>query len=127
MIIMDREGNYWPSNSERFSKLNISEAFIQDICGKVDDGAEPIITQSENCSIVATQLATNKTNCGYVLLFLPKYNPESTLANADLLEMLLNQMNLIAKLVEKNCQLYELKTKYMPGTSAYMSSEAASN
>jgi hypothetical protein len=28
MVIMDRDGNCWPSDSEKFSTLNISESFL---------------------------------------------------------------------------------------------------
>ena len=41
MIIMDRDGTCWPSDSERFLALDISEPFLQELCGKIDDGAEP--------------------------------------------------------------------------------------
>ncbi len=118
MVITDKNGNFWPSDSERFSKLNISESFLKEIRTKIDDGAEPVITQVDDCSIIATQLATEQTNCGYVIIVLreesqglPQYGPESTLINTDLIEILLNQINLIAKLIEKNNLLYELQMK----------------
>ena len=124
IVIMDRDRNCWPSNSEKFSELNISEPFLRELCAKIDDGAEPIITQANDCSIVATQLATEQTNCGYVIIALPQYSPESTLINIDLIEMLLNQIGLIAKLIEKNNLLYELQMKHF---SEYSQSETASN
>ena len=111
MVITDKDGNFWPSDSERFSKLNISESFLKEIRTKIDDGAEPVITQVDDCSIIAAQLATEQTNCGYVIVALPQYGPESTLINTDLIEILLNQINLIAKLIEKNNLLYELQMK----------------
>ncbi len=112
MVIMDRDGNIWPSNSEEFVKLNISESFLKELCAKIDDGAEPIITQANDCSVIATQLATEQNNCGYVIIALPQYSPESTLINIDLIEMLLNQVGLIAKLIEKNNLLYEVQMKH---------------
>ncbi len=124
MIIMDREGNCWPSDSEQFSKLNISKEFLKELCGKVDDGAEPIVTQANDCSVVAAQLATEQTNCGYVFLAVPQYGPESTLANIDLVEIVLSQVSLIAKLIEKNNLLYELQMKQF---SVYSGSETPSN
>jgi hypothetical protein len=124
MIIMDREGHCWPSDSEQFSKLNISKAFLKELCGKVDDGSEPIVTQANDCSIVAAQLATEQTNCGYVLIAMPQYSPESTLVNIDLVEIVLSQINLIAKLIEKNNLLYELQMKQF---SVYGSGETPSN
>ncbi len=124
MIIMDREGNFWPSDSEQFSKLNISKEFLKELCGKVDDGAEPIVTQTNDCSVVAAQLATEQTNCGYVLLAMPQYSPGATLANIDLVEIVLSQVSLIAKLIEKNNLLYELQMKQF---SVYSGIETPSN
>jgi hypothetical protein len=124
MVIIDRDGNCWPSNSENFSTLNISESFLKELCAKIDDGAEPVITQADGLSIVATQLATERTNCGYVIIALPQYAPESTLINIDLIEILLNQTGLIAKLIEKNNLLHELQMKQL---SLYGQCETASN
>lgn len=112
MVIMDRDGHIWPSDSEGFSGLNIEESFLRELCTKIDDGAEPVVTQVADFSLIASQLATEQTNCGYVVIALPQYSPESTLINIDLIEILLNQIGLIAKLIEKNNQLYELQMKY---------------
>lgn len=124
MLIIDCQGNIRPSNSHDFAELNINESLLKEVCAKIDDGAEPVMTLIDDCSIVAAQLATDRSNCGYVILALPKYNPESTLANIDLIEMLLNQLNLIARLIEKSNQLYEVHMKhyYAPAQS-----EIASN
>ena len=111
ILIIDRNGNTWPSDSEEFAKLNISELDIKELCAKIDDGVEPVITQVNDCSLIATQLATERSNCGYVIITLPQYSPESTLINITLIETILNQFNLIAKLLEKNNLLYEVQTK----------------
>jgi len=107
MVIMDRDGHVWPSDSARFSKLNPSEAVLKDLCAKIDDGAEPVVGQVGDYSVVASQLATDNCNCGYVIIALPKSGPESTLANMDLVEIILNEVGLIARLIEKNNLLYE--------------------
>jgi hypothetical protein len=112
LVIMDRDGNYWPSDSEEYTKLDVSEEFLKELCAKIDDGAEPIITQINDCSIVAAQLATERSNCGYVIIALPQYSPESTLINIDLIEILLSQLNLIVKLIEKNNLFYEVQMKH---------------
>lgn len=78
MVILDRDGNSWPSDSEGFSQLNLSESFLKELCDKVDDGTEPVITQVDDVSIVCAQLATNKTNCGYVIIALPRYSPATS-------------------------------------------------
>jgi hypothetical protein len=111
VLIMDRRGNSWPSNSEEFAKLNISEPFLKELCAKIDDGAEPVVTQSGDCSVIAAELATDRANCGYVIVVLANYSPESTLVNINLIETLLNQFSLIARLIEKNNLLYEVQMK----------------
>ncbi len=112
VMIMDTEGNSWPSNSEDFAKLNISESFFKKICAKIDDGAEPVVAQTDDCTVVGAQLATDRSNCGYAIIALPQYSPESTLANIDLIEMLLNQLGLIAALTEKNNLRFEAQMKH---------------
>ena len=121
VVIVDRDGNYWPSNSESFSALNISSFFLQQICAKVDDSTEPVLTQFNDSSIIAAHLTTGRTDCGYVFLIMPHRSPESTLENIDLLEMLLSQITLIATLAEKNNLLYELGLKH---SDMYNNSEA---
>ena len=112
LVIMDTDGNSQSSDPEEFARLNISESFLKEICVTIDDGAEPVITSSNDCSIVAEQLATEKSNYGYVFVVLPQYNPESTLLHIDLIEMLLNQIGLIARLIEKNNFHYEVQMKH---------------
>jgi len=124
IVIMDGDTRCWPSDSEKFAKLSISESFLRELCAKIDDGDEPVVTQAGDCSIIAAQLATERTKCGYVVIALPQYSPESTLVNIDLIEILLNQINLIAKLIEKNNLLYELQMKQF---SVYGESTVASN
>ncbi len=124
MVIMGGDGHCWPSDSEKFSNLNISESFLRELCAKIDDGDEPVVTQANDCSVIAAQLATEQTKCGYVVIALPQYSPESTLVNIDLIEILLNQIGLIAKLIEKNNLLYELQMKQFSG---YSQSKTPSN
>ena len=112
VVIIDREGNNWPSDPEEFAKLNISESFLKELCAKIDDGAEPVVTGANDCSVIAAQLATERSNCGYVIIALPQYSPESILINIDLIEILLNQIGLIAQLIEKNNLLYEVQMKH---------------
>ncbi len=111
VAIIDRQGNYWPSESERFSQLNIDEQILKQMCNRIDDGAEPVISQINDFGVVISQLATEHTNCGYVIIMLPKYTPESILVNIELIETLLSQVGLIGRLVEQNNHLYQLQMK----------------
>ncbi len=112
IVIMDTDGNIRPSDSEEYARLNISESFLKEVCVTIDDGVEPVITSSNDSSIIAGQLATEEGNYGYVFVVLSQYNPESTLLNIDLAEMLLNQIGLIARLIEKNNLHYEVQMKH---------------
>ena len=112
VLIMDRRGNRWPSNSEELSRLNLSESFLDDLCAKIDDGDEPIVTQVHEYSIIAVGLTTDKSDCGCVMIAVPQSSPESTFSNINLIEMLLNQFSVIAKLIEKNDLLYETRLQH---------------
>ena len=111
VLIADQEGNIWPSDSEQFHNLNISESFLKELGRKIDDGFEPLIAQENDCCIVASQLVTERNNCGYIMIALPQDTPESILANMEFLEMLMNQFSLIARLIEKNNRFYEVQAK----------------
>ena len=124
MVILDRAGHFWPSDSERFEKLGIEEGFFKGLCDKIDDGAEPVVSQRDDYSVIAAQLATEQTNCGYVAVILPQQSAESMLANIDLLEIVLNQIALTARLIERNNSLYEHQVKQY---RAYPQTVAASN
>ena len=102
VMIIGRDGKQWLSSSERLSEQDISESFLKGVCAKIDDGAEPVITRINDFGIVAGQLATEQINYGYLIVALPQYSPESVLINIGLIEMLLNQIGLIARLVEQN-------------------------
>jgi len=123
VLIMDRNGNRWPSNSQELAELDISESFYEELCSKIDDGSEPIFTQINEHSIIATGLTTERSDCGYVMIAIGQSNPESTFSNIDLIEMLLNQFSVIAKLIEKNNLLYEHQLKHyrLGGQSAVAS------
>ena len=112
IIIIDTNDDVMASDPEELARLNISESFLKEVCVTIDDGAEPVITSSNDCSIIAGQLTTEENNYGYVFVILPQYNPESTLLNIDLIEILLNQIGLIATLIEKNNLHYEVQMRH---------------
>mgnify|MGYP001493809880 CR=1 FL=1 len=115
LVVMDRDGTCWSSHPEEFAALGIGDSFLQDLRAKVDDGAEPVITQVGETSVTMAQLATDQTNCGYAIVVLPRYSPESTLTNIDLVETLLSQITLIARLVEKTSTLTRGHTNHYSG------------
>jgi hypothetical protein len=107
VMIFDRFGNCWPSDTEAFAALEIGEPGLRELCGRIDDGHEPLITQLGEHTVVATQLATERVNCGYVVIALTQQGPETALVNADLIEIVLNQIGLILRLIERQNRLFE--------------------
>jgi len=97
MVIMDRDGHVWSSDPDRFSGLDVGQAFLKELCEKIDDGAEPIVTHADDSSIVALQLAGEDNSSGYVVLVLPRYSPESTLVKVALIARLMEKNNLLSE------------------------------
>ncbi len=112
LVILDRHGNFWPSDSQKFNDLPVSETFIREICNRVDDGCEPVMSKIEDHTLVASQLHTQRTNCGYVVIIgVCEKEDEDETFSFDLAEIVINQISLIASLLEKNNLLYELQMK----------------
>jgi len=124
VAIMNRDGDCWLSSPEGFSRLGISRPLLLELWAKVDDGVEPATAQLGDASVTAAQLATDRTNCGYVVVAQRRQNPESAMMNMNLIEVMLNQVTLIARLIERNNQLNELQMKHY---TVYGTSVAPSN
>ena len=116
MAIRDARGNCWLSDEDRLSQFLPKGKTLEQILAKIDDGFEPVIDQTDNCSFVVTQLSTEQINCGYLFLVLPGYTAETTLANIEIIELLLAQVGLIAQLIEKNNKLHHLQLKHLSAT-----------
>jgi len=124
VLILDRDGTCWSSDPETAARLQLNETLLRDLRAKVDDGAEPVLTQVGNASVTMAQLCTERTNCGYVVVALDRHSPESTLANLDLVEALLSQITLIARLTERGSLLTKSHVNHY---AAWSVSAAASN
>lgn len=102
LAILDADGGCTASDPERFADFFSDARKLAQICTSIDDGCDPVITQAGGAAVVATQLDAERTRCGYLLVALPGYTYESAVANMDLIELLLDQMQVIAGLVELN-------------------------
>ena len=101
LLIMARDGHCWSSDAEELARLALDPVLLKDPRAKVDDGAEPVVTRIGDTSGTVAQLATDRTNCGYVVVALPKCGAEPTVPHIDLVEVLVNQIALIARLIEQ--------------------------
>ncbi len=111
VVIMDRNGNCWPSDSERFNEIHLDKNLLNDVFSRIDDGEEPLIVNLSGFTAMATQLTTEKTNCGYIFLVLPQDENPKEQFDFELMEILLNQLNLVARLIEKNSLLHDIQLK----------------
>jgi hypothetical protein len=111
VVLIDGQGNCRPSNSEKFAALNLSKAWIDNFCSKIDDGVEPLISHISNYGIIGAQLAGQHSKCGYIFMAVEEPSPEALLKKIELIEMILGQFNLITRLMEKCNLLYQNQMK----------------
>ena len=111
LVMMDRDGNCWPSDPEAFEKLNLTEVVLDDLRAKVDDGADPVVTQVGDVGVTMAQLATEHTNCGYVVIAVSRCGSESIPASLDMIETLISLVTLTARLIERNSLLNDAQVK----------------
>lgn len=124
VAIIDRQGHRWFNDEEAFAGLNLSDDLLGDLRAKVDDGAEPAAIQVGDAGVAMVQLATEHTNCGYLLLASPRCGLEATPAGLDLTGTLVSLVGLVAQLLEKDRMLSEFQMKCF---SAYHTADAPAN
>jgi hypothetical protein len=103
VVIVDRHGHRYTSEPGLLSSRGITDDSMRDLLARVDDGSEPVILKSGEATLVGTNLTTDRCNYGYVMIILKDYCPVTALANVMLLETILAQMNLVARLTERIC------------------------
>jgi hypothetical protein len=101
VVIIDRHGHRYTSESDLLVARGVTEEALRDLCTRVDDGYEPIITKCGDSALVGTHLATDRCNYGYAVMLLKNYCPVTAMANIAIIETVLAQMNLIARLTER--------------------------
>lgn len=117
LILVDSERIYASNYPSRVGFLDESPELLEMICSQIDDGCDPCVHAVQNGCLVGTQLATQQSDCGYFLVFLPGYGADMVWANMDLVEFMLAQTQLIAQLTEKNNQLHTSQLSHMSRTS----------
>jgi hypothetical protein len=100
LAIIDRHGHRYTSEAELLAAQGITDETIKDLCSRVDDGCEPVITKAGETTVVASYLSTDRCNYGYAFILLKDYCPVAAMANIQLIETVLAQMNLVARLTE---------------------------
>jgi hypothetical protein len=97
VAIADRNGNCWSSDAEAFCRMGLAGESLRQICGRVNDGAEPVISIVGNWGLVVAALSCGERNIGYAIIALEQHSPEQVLAKLDLIESVIGLINLNAK------------------------------
>ena len=124
LAIIDGSGHYWANDADAFSRLNLVETLLGDLQAQVDDGLEPAMTQVGDTMVVVSQLRTEATHCGYVVLGVPGGKGDANQSRFDLIDALLSQIGLVARLTERHRQLSDIQSKCF---SAYGTTHAPTN
>jgi hypothetical protein len=112
VAIMDRAGRCWSSNPQELANLNLPKTLLADLLTRVDDGVDPVFAHAGDTSVAMSQLATENAGCGYLLIAIPRCGSELTQTHIDLIETLMNQIALVASLVERNQVLNGMQARY---------------
>ncbi len=112
VVIMDRDGTRWTSDSEAFARLGLDDASLAEYRARVDDGVEPVVVQLGDASITMAQLSTDRTNCGYVMVVLSHNSAKPAASDINLLEAYMGQIALVARLTERSRQLMKTRIGY---------------
>jgi len=111
MVVLDGQGNMWASEEAGFAQCNIDKLWLENLCTRVADGSEPVVSNWQNCGIILSALRTERRNTGYLAIILPEHSPEATLTKLDLSEMVIGLANRLATILEQNEHLHEIQNK----------------
>ncbi|MBE0536324.1 MAG: hypothetical protein IH624_11700 [Phycisphaerae bacterium] len=113
LAVLDGRGGCWSTSPQQFERLYARQDLLAECCSRVGDGWEPVMTTIGGWAILAGQLRTDQRHHGYVIIGVPVDDRQHAAVNQPLLEMLLNQINTIAELIEKNNMLHHQQLKAM--------------
>ena len=105
VAILGRTGSYVASKLDVFESVFADQRILDELCRRIDDGHEPLITHIDSYLLAASALTSGFDNIGYVVILLPVDTSEKSIDCLDFLEIILNQCSLLAGLVDQNQQL----------------------
>ena len=106
LILVDSQHQFCLNHPGRAGFLQDDPDILSILCEQIDDGYDPCVYAVEGGAVIGTQLATESTDCGYLLIFMPGYRTDTVQENMDLFEIILAQTQVICHLLEKNNQLH---------------------
>ncbi len=93
VAIVDREGCYVSNQTDVFETVFSDPRMLDEICRKIDDGCEPVITQMDG--FLAAGASIN--DVGYSILLVPNYSADKAAAYYDFIEIVLSQIGVLSE------------------------------
>jgi hypothetical protein len=118
LAILGRDGSFIANKPEVFGKVFPAHRLLAELCAKIDDGCEPLISQVDGHFVAASDISTDSGSIGYAVMLLPNDRPEKSIEYHDFIEIILEQFSLIAGLVELNQQLTDHGRAEMGGLAS---------
>ncbi len=101
VMVVDRSGETASGSAEALELFHSDGKLFGDICGRIDDGDEPVIAEVASAAIVGAALHTGSTFLGYIFVVLYASEKRSVLAHIDIIEVVIRQAELIAGMVHQ--------------------------
>ncbi len=105
LTILDRGGSYVSNKVEVFEQVFSRQELLANLCGRIDDGCEPLIAQIGDYSVAATGFSANGSFGGYAVMLLPGCNLEKAVGCTDFIEIILSQIALLAERAVQDSQI----------------------
>jgi len=105
LAVLGRDGSFIANEPEVFGKVFPANKLLAELCAKIDDGCEPLISQVGGHFVAASDISTDSGSIGYAVMLLPNDSPEKSTEYHDFVEIILEQFSLITGLIEANQQL----------------------
>ncbi len=100
LVVVDRQGNSWSSDTMKFTQV-LSEETIEQIISRIDDGCDPVISSCEESCFYATELMADQVSCGYLIIAFCGTSEVDILENIELVEGIGSLANVVASLTRR--------------------------
>lgn len=100
LAIIDKDGNYVSSDIETFEEVFSQPEMLERVCQRIDDGCEPLVFRMGDYLMAASSVNTSS----YSILLVPNYSLEKKAAYNDFVEIILNQIAILAEKSKSDSQ-----------------------
>jgi hypothetical protein len=110
LVVVDRQGNSWSSDTLKFTQV-LSEEMIEQITCRIDDGCDPVISSCDEVSFYATELMSDQFSCGFLIIAFSGTKEVDILDNIAIIEGIGSLANVVASLIRRQ----SFAASYWPG------------